>query len=994
MITHKNLFVNTHFLVSRLPSHYDRRYTTYPLEVILKEIQSGNGTIPDTADRIRDKTLRGITKEARRVLALNNPASEAAYQEIKKSMPAISPAGVLSSEGHIQAFSGLAYLDYDNPSDSAYALSVAAANPHTLAAFRSLRGNRIKVLSHLAPNASDTGLSLNAATYKHAWLTAVLAYEEIGLPDPNGATPTALSALVYDPDLFVNLNAIPLQWSVDEDAFNEYFPKSESETEISALSGLPPEYHDAIREMEWKEDCWGKTQLPCIFVNHENDGWGLRTNAMGVRRNGENDYTFSCRKCNGSRRYTDQRQENHPLPPRQEIVARDAEATRRAIENAPPVEVRETPSFPHFSKEERVVVDHVLGISPDAGWNDHIPIFTTRYEHLHPLTDNFALNGQPSEVKKHRVWCTLFGTCPICSAITAKWVDRYQLKAGRYCDGCHKDFHLGSYLELELARKLPNSTVSDYHGFLGDDPDFLDFRLWEPSMLTHLGAGMSTGKSTEIYKAMIHLAMQGLGKGIIAVPRVSLARSLVHYLRRRDGFKSWGLWHGGVRCDELFIGEFGAIVCFPSLSRAVAYASDAGVKRLYIAIDELDFAYNLLSLTVEQTTAVKKCLRDALVETGLVVSGQTESTLALEAFAEELEADQIQAYYNTAEPSEGHVTLFKYADEKGKSTSILAGSIENISDALKDGHNVYVFCASRRDGDVIAECFADEYPVLYNAYTKGNARADAVLRNQRLTDSKLFIGTSAAGVGISILDPKARTVIVSGLTYGSRDPNMNAQESVRDRGRRGVAIHYTDYKFALPLKPSEAQDVSLYHEALKQASNQHSHLSEAGIKKIAHAQALTSLADAQFETFIGYHLGVVGNMPVYQASALSKAPAELQRLSEIRKTLRRDEREKKLNAAVDMLDNRDLLTSSEIRVCSNKGQMCASLRIAYKSANGFARAVGWNDKVDRTTGNPFADILDEMDIAAAVALAENNIDVERLAKQRRGYLACKLSKMD
>ena len=36
-------------------------------------------------------------------------------------------------------------------------------------------------------------------------------------------------------------------------------------------------------------------------------------------------------------------------------------------------------------------------------------------------------------------------------------------------------------------------------------------------MLTHLGAGMSTGKSTEIYKAMIYLAMQGLGKGIIAV---------------------------------------------------------------------------------------------------------------------------------------------------------------------------------------------------------------------------------------------------------------------------------------------------------------------------------------------------------------------------------------------------------------------------------------------------------------------------------------------
>ena len=61
-------------------------------------------------------------------------------------------------------------------------------------------------------------------------------------------------------------------------------------------------------------------------------------------------------------------------------------------------------------------------------------------------------------------------------------------------------------------------------------------------MLTHLGAGMATGKSTEIYTALIALAQQGLGKGIIAVPRVSLARFLAHYLRRRDGFRSWGLW--------------------------------------------------------------------------------------------------------------------------------------------------------------------------------------------------------------------------------------------------------------------------------------------------------------------------------------------------------------------------------------------------------------------------------------------------------------------
>ena len=631
--------------------------------------------------------------------------------------------------------------------------------------------------------------------------------------------------------------------------------------------------------------------------------------------------------------------------------------TKGLIERAPPVEIRETPSFPYFSKEERSVVRDVLGVSPDAGWHGQIPIWTTKYERLHPLTNKFKLNGQPSEVEKRRVWFTLFENCEICGAVTAQWVDRYRLKAGLYCDGCHKDYHLGSFLELELSRKLENSIESDYHGFLGDDPEFLDFRLWEPGMMTHLGAGMATGKSTEIYKLMIALAIQGLGKGIIAVPRVSLARFLAHYLRRRDGYRSWGLWHEGCQKSDKFIGGFGAIVCLPSLPRAVESATDAGVERLYIAIDEVDFCYNLLSVSIEQATAVKKCLRDALTTTGLVVSGQTESTLSLEALASELECENVQGFYNTAKPSEGCVILHKHADIEGKSNAVLSGAIDDVSDALSAGHNVYAFCSSRRDGDIIATQFADENPVLYNAYTKGHKRADAILKDQKLTDSSLFIATSAAGVGISILDPKARTVITSGLNYGSRDANMIVQMNVRDRGRRGGAIHYAEYELKLPVKPTENETVSLYHEALKVAENNRLHLPESGIKKIARAEALASLADHQIETFISHHLGTIGNMPVYEASALMPAEDKIVVISECRRALRRAEREKKLASAITMLKSRNLLTSSEIRVRSNKGEMSPDLRLAYEAANGYASAVGWDDKVDRQLDEPFDEIL-------------------------------------
>ena len=654
------------------------------------------------------------------------------------------------------------------------------------------------------------------------------------------------------------------------------------------------------------------------------------------------------------------------------------------LTSAPPVEVRESPSFRHFSQEERNVVSGVLSLDPNAGWHGQIPVFTTRYEYLHPLTQKFALNGQPSEVEKLRVWSTLFGNCEVCDAVTARWVDRYMLTAGLYCDGCHKDYHLGSYLELELARKLPNSIISEHQGFLGDDPDFADFRLWQSGIMTHLGAGMATGKSTEIYKLMIALAIQGLGKGIIAVPRVSLARFLAHYLRRRDGYRSWGLWHEGCQKSDKFIGDFGAIVCLPSLPRAVKCATDGGGERLYIAIDEVDFGYNLLSLKMEQATAVKKCLREALASTGLVVSGQTESTLALEALAEELECEQVQGFYNTAKPADGNVVMHKYPNTEGKSNAIVCGTIDDISDAFSAGQNAYNFCATRRDCDVIADVFQSENPVIYNAYTKGDPRADAFLRNQKLTDSRLFTATSAAGVGISILDPKARTVIASGLNYGSRDASMLAQKGVRDRGRRGVSYHYTEYDLPLPVRPTENEKVSIYHEALKTETSRDTHLPNASIRKIAYAKALESLADTQIEAFIGYHLGVIGNMPVYHASALAHEPERITAISARRTEIRREEREHRIATAIDLLKQRDILTTSDIRKMSNNGALSPEMRLAHETANAVVQAVGWDEKTDLTI-----DVLNKEGLDVAVRLAEENIAVDTLRKQRRGYLAVK-----
>lgn len=639
------------------------------------------------------------------------------------------------------------------------------------------------------------------------------------------------------------------------------------------------------------------------------------------------------------------------------------------------------PSYRYWTPEERVVVKEILGVSPDAGWNENTPAFATRYANLHPLTGEFALNGQPSEVEKRRVWSTEFGNCPTCGGITANWVDRYLLTAGRYCNDCHTDTPIGSYLEWELQRKLPNSIVSEHQGYLGDDPEFQDFRLWEPEMLTHLGAGMSTGKSTEIYKAIVSLATQGLGVGLIASPRISLSRFLAHQLRKRHGKQAWGLWHEGSGAGDQFIGTYGAIVCLPSLGRAVARAEADGLDTasLYLAIDEVDFSYGLLSLAVQQAAAVKKCLLDIFLATGIVLSGQTESTLALEAFAAELGGQHVQGFYNTAPPADGVVEMRKYPAVEGKNALVLAGAMESVAGSLEDGYNVYVFCSSRRDSDIIATRFSEYHPVCYNAYTKGDPRCDAVLRNQGLSgQSRLFIGTSAAGVGISILDPKAKTIIVAGLNHGSRGTSMLVQKAVRDRGRRGIELHYTDYNFALPVRPREVEAVSLYHEEVKQLESQYAHLPEHSVKKVARSLALGTLADTQFDTFVKHHLGAVGNMQVVQTSALPAAEGAVEWVAEYRRDSIRTEREAVVEGAMLALKHQNVYTRREIRVASNRGNLRKIEQLTHEYANGLARAVGWNEE---TLPMP------ENTITAAVLLAEQNVKPERLEKLRRGYLS-------
>lgn len=284
--------------VARFPSHFSSRSQDYELGTVLREIREGKTSVISSVPTVRaasGNSLRHATEYAQQLLEAGNKAG---YDEIKRGLPGVCFQGV-SSEGtrEIDTLSGLVICEYDGVDDVDYWLSVVRQNPHVRAAFVSMSGNGLKVIGVAASIPTPE-------TYHLAWYAFSTYFEEIGDVDATGARVNQMNVIAYANRFYENINALPFSWDdVDDSDFEEAFPNLQREIESVAIGSLPIEYQDAIREMEWKPDGWGMTQLPCLFTEHEFDGWGLRTNAMGVLRNGDNDYTFHCLKCSQSKRY-------------------------------------------------------------------------------------------------------------------------------------------------------------------------------------------------------------------------------------------------------------------------------------------------------------------------------------------------------------------------------------------------------------------------------------------------------------------------------------------------------------------------------------------------------------------------------------------------------------------------------------------------------------------------------------------------------------------
>lgn len=277
--------------VARMEHHRTVRTQAYPIDVILREIATGQTTVidSDVARLAGGRTLRHATEYARRLLSDGN---RMAYDEVKKSLPAFTPAGY-SSDGSrdIDTLTGRVCLEWDDVDDPAWAFSVLAQSPFTLAAWYSLSGGGLKALFKVEPVPTPE-------TFTEAWYAVPVEFEEIGEPDLASSRHSQPQGLVWSPELYHNPDAQVITYDPESCDFHLAYPHAKTDADFETLSKLPPEYQALLVDLEFDENGKCPTRVPCPSTHHEHDSFeNLRANATVMSRREDGALHFHCFKC-------------------------------------------------------------------------------------------------------------------------------------------------------------------------------------------------------------------------------------------------------------------------------------------------------------------------------------------------------------------------------------------------------------------------------------------------------------------------------------------------------------------------------------------------------------------------------------------------------------------------------------------------------------------------------------------------------------------------
>ena len=610
-----------------------------------------------------------------------------------------------------------------------------------------------------------------------------------------------------------------------------------------------------------------------------------------------------------------------------------------------------------------------------------------------------AVNGQPREQTNRHLYNPLLKQqCSHCPEQVPTYIDIARLTAGPHCPECNghqlkPETITDSYLQYELDRKPHDAIISDFEGYISDDPLLENESLWNQGRILHLGAPMGSGKTTLIYQRAREAAESG-ALTLVVVPRVSLARG-VHADLKKDTSLGWGLFHEGHKGE---IGKHGAICTLGWLPRLLKkIVKDYPTRPVRIFVDEIDFADSLriAGIFKDLSKEIKEALKERKDAIGIVTAGQTAYTLGLEAIAKELDCN-LTGYSLSPRPAESiaNLYIFDTTDLDQGRNRIIQDVIDKAESVHAAGKHVYIFGDERRSAQIIADYFGDN-ALLYDKYHRQSPAVAELHRLQRLPDDKtVFIATPAVDVGVSLKDENAETIVFSVKDPIKNGVSSTVQQCLRNRTKPPLSIYLMKYQNALPLAPQQAIDFQTAHAKQKRSPAENE--PEGLIAKLGIKDAMNSLETDQPETFFTHHIEQAG----YQVhkQTIDWGAVDFDKAQETRKRIKDSENEQVKAMAREILCPERMLTEREIRN-KNWGQLqpAPTLQLAHERANALLQATGWNGDVERFVDESnlieadprqaFQDagVTDEMWEAAILAL-QVGLAPDKVSGWKKGYL--------
>ena len=428
--------------------------------------------------------------------------------------------------------------------------------------------------------------------------------------------------------------------------------------------------------------------------------------------------------------------------------------------------------------------------------------------------------------------------------------------------------------EKKWKRRPANAIKSDFEGFIGKDPLLAQESLWHPNSVFLLGSGMRTGKTTHLFAEASRLVQEEPARKFVYLgARISQVRGIwAEFSGEKEPSDDmrYGLFCQGVDWDYKCIGTHGAIATISSLPQVLELLADDAVGNIFLAIDEVDFGVGLMNASIMKSLKQdnKGLLQRCLCSNGIVVAGQTETTLALEAFAQELGIPEgnVAGYFKRGHLS-ATATIYEYPHVEGMRALAVARVRERCQELMSAGKRPYVFCQGRRTAEIIAEGHPDA--LVFDAYQRGDTRVWSLLYRQA-TDAPLVVSSSAVDVGISIKDEDGYSIVL--MEENPRFLNSvasTAQQGVRDRRDADREFHILSFENALPAAPS------FYDRVGEQEMLAKLHADEAPMDTVASHLAtrrgLGELSDSQPAEYLRHQLQYAGLEVVVEPAVLPAA---------------------------------------------------------------------------------------------------------------------------